>query len=249
MEDFSKHNQASEWWGEGFAHNSKCSFGVAPWYKFYSTTIRTTSREIRDWKSARSILFTKWVYWALHREPKNDIWPIYTCLLRGVVTKISGNKNPILPLKSYNFSQSHLHIQEDLWYSFWKSVVSISAQCSKKRRGLGPTCDLNKMKYQWHELFSHGFHQQTNWNIGRNKYIQFGHICNKSGKGCETVSVLQCHCWGCSYHFFVFVDGMNNIDLHCSIELMRSEDNKSDCTYEMKISVLSIQSVQVGKSP
>ena len=60
---------------------------------------------------------------------------------------------------------------------------------------------------------------------------------------------LQCHCWGCSYHSFFCVDGMTKVDLHEHLEVMRSDDNKSDRAYEVKLEVLSIQNVQVGKYP
>ena len=79
--------------------------------------------------------------------------------------------------------------------------------------------------------------------------FSLGIYATKVVKGVRLSQCYNAIVGGVHTNFFVFVDGMTNIDLHCSIELMRSEDNKSDCTYEMKISVLSIQSVQVGKSP
>ena len=47
---------------------------------------------------------------------------------------------------------------------------------------------------------------------------------------------------------FVCVDGMIKVDLHDHLEVIRSDKNKSDRAYEVKIAVFPIQRVHIGKS-
>ena len=68
----------------------------------------------------------------------------------------------------------------------------------------------------------------------------------------KVVKTSQCYntiVGGVHSKYFVCLDGTTKVNLHERLEVMRSDENKIDCAYEVKISVFSIHRLQVGKYP